>query len=263
MTFDDKHVSSEGLMVNGSAAQHQHRGNTYCQRFNIDDIEKGTTTIICGKKLNGKSTVLVTLIQNRLQKSNAQGTKVVIFASRYVVPSYRKYFRGDDIYEKYDRTTMKKLVDKQQESGGENELIVAIDDVAVNENIWDDVYIRDVVRYGSSLGITTIFCLQYAGQLDNVFKRNIDYVFIFHDHMIESQKLLYDEFGGMFPSFIDFKTVLDECIAEPYRCLVFDLKTPRKEPRHGVFWYKGPRLEQKFVPGPKKTWWNRFIDYLV
>src|SRR6478609_10901471 len=135
------------------------KGNNRCQRFNIADIEKGTNTIICGKKLTGKSTVLVTLVQNRLYSENNSdgGANVVIFASRYVASSYRKYFPEENIYDKYDPSVMKKLITKQQETCGERELIIGIDDVAVNKDIWKDSYIRDVVRYGSSLGITTIF----------------------------------------------------------------------------------------------------------
>jgi hypothetical protein len=263
--------------------------NTYCQRFNIADIEKGTNTLICGRKLTGKSTVLVTLIQNRLydHQNVADSTdsvdstdsidsvnseqplniniankkvKVVIFASCYVSSSYKKYFPENNIYEKYDSSVMKKLIESQQKEQGETELIIGIDDVAVNKDFWKDKYIRDVVRYGSSLGITTIFSIQYAGQLDDVFRRNIDYVFIFHDHNLENQKLLFQEFGGIFENFHDFKIMLDECIAEPYRCLVFDLKNPHKEARHAVFWYKSAQLQRRFIAKPKKSWISQLCD---
>ena len=239
-----------------STTDSNHINRSACQKFNIQDISPGTTTFICGKKLTGKSTVLVTLTQRR------HDAQVVIFSSEYVASSYRKYFPEEAIYEKYDPHVMKKLIESQQANCGRKELLVAIDDVAVNKDIWQDRYIRDIVRYGSSLNITTLFSIQYAGQLEDVFKRNVDYVFVFHDHILENQKLLYKEFGGMFLTFTEFKTVLDECIQEPYRCLVFDLKTPRKDPRHGVFWYKAPPLQAKSLPSPKKPWIRRLIDWI-
>lgn len=211
--------------------------NTYCQKFHLDQITKGTNTIICGRRLTGKSILSVDILQSR---NNAD---VIIFSSTYVALSYGKYIDGKNIYSKYDPKILKKLLQRQhdrhiEDGSYDRELIIVFDDIAVNKDLWKDPHIRGMVRYGSSLGITSIFSIQFAGQLDDMFKRNIDYVFCFRDNMIVDQELLYKEFAGMFSTFKEFKSILDECIAEPYRCLVFDLKTPRKDPRQSVFWYK-------------------------
>lgn len=228
---------------------------TVCQKFPIDGISKGSNSVISGRRLTGKSTLLVDIIQSR------KDAKVVIFASKYVAPSYKKFFPTDVIFEQYDEKIMKNLISSQQQDP-EKELVVGIDDIGVNGDLWNKASIRNMIRYGSSLGITLVFSIQYAGQLDDMFKRNIDYVFCFRDNIIENQKLLYTEFGGMFSSFHDFKVAHDECIAEPYRCLVFDMKTPKKDPRHSVYWYKTPREELKryIVPvdNKKKSFWHLF-----
>lgn len=224
------------------------------RRFNLQDICKGSNTVICGKRMVGKSHLMVDMMQSR------KDAKVIIFASRYAGPFYRKYFAPEDVYDRYNPATLKALILKQ-EKNSEQELVLCFDDIAVNKDIWNDHYIREVIRYGSSLGITAIFSVQYAGQLDDVFRRNIDYVFCFRDNIIENQKMLYTEFGGMFHKFEEFKTVHDECIAEPYRCLVFDLKTPRKDPIQSVFWYKAQDILKLFVHdplhvAPKKPKWT-------
>jgi len=212
-------------------------------RFQIEDISKGTNTIICGRRLSGKSSILCSIIQSK------KDADVTIFSSKYVASSYMKYFPPHQIYDHYNPKILKKLLDKQLKAGPDRELIVAFDDVAVNQNLWKDQHIRDIIRYGSSLGITAIFCIQHAGQLDDMFKRNIDYVFCFRDNIIADQKLIFTEFGRMFPTFEEFKERLDDCIAEPYRCLVFDLKTPKRDPKQSVFWYKAPELK-RYTPPP-------------
>lgn len=204
---------------------------TLCQKFSLENICVGTNSVICGRRLTGKSVLLSDILQSRKK------SKIVIFASRYAAPSYKKYFPSNIIHDHYNPVVLKKLISAQQKHP-DGELVVGFDDIAVNKDLWKDNYIRDIIRYGSSLGITAIFSVQYTGQLDDTFKRNIDYVFCFRDNIIDNQKMLYTEFGGMFSTFHDFKVVHDECIAEPYRCLVFDMKTPRKDPSQSVFWYK-------------------------
>lgn len=223
-------------------------------RFQLDEISKGTNTIICGRRLSGKSWLLVNIIQSR------KDAEVAIFSSKYVASSYKKYIPPHQIFDHYEPRILKKLLDKQLKAGPEKELIIAIDDVAVNKDLWKDPYIRDIIRYGSSLGITAIFSIQYAGQLDDIFKRNIDYVFCFRDNIIADQKLIFTEFARMFPTFSEFKTLLDDCIAEPYRCLVFNLKTPRKDPKQSVFWYKAPESLKRYIP-PPVTKSNNFIPW--
>ena len=241
MTNNDMPNGKNGSVTsNGSSA-------TYCQKFHLGDIDKGTNTIICGRRLTGKSQLLCEILQSR------PDAKVAIFASKYVAPSYKKYFAPDQVHEQFDSKALKTLLDQQyqqqQDYASSTELVIAFDDVrAANRDLWRDPFIRETIRYGSSLGITAIFLIQYAGQLDDMFKRNIDYVFCFRDNIIDNQKLMFTEFAGMFPSFHEFKVVLDECIAEPYRCLVFDLKTPRKDPRQSVFWYKATDTLKRYVP---------------
>jgi len=228
-----------GTPINVERTGHHRSGNgagTYCQKFRLDEIVKGTNTVICGRRLQGKSHILCEILQSR------RDAKVIIFSSKYVAASYKKYFSTDCIYDHYDSRILKRLLDGQQRSGPDRELIVAFDDVAVNKDLWKDESIRNTIRYGSSLGVTSVFSIQYAGQLDDTFKRNIDYIFFFKDNILANQKLMFTEFAGMFPTFEEFKTILDECISEPYRCLVLDLKTPRKDHRQSVFWYKATEM---------------------
>jgi AAA+ ATPase superfamily predicted ATPase len=222
----------ESHQQNGNYGNYGNGNGNNHHRFSLQDICKGSNTVICGKRMVGKSHLMVDILKSRKARN-------VMFASRYAGPFYRKYLAQEDVHEKYSPQILKSLIAKQEKNSQE-ELVICFDDIAVNKDIWNDHYIQEVIRYGSSLGITIIFSIQYAGQLTEMFQRNIDYVFCFRDNIIDNQKLLYTEFGGMFSTFEEFKTVHDNCIAEPYRCLVFDLKNPKKDPIQSVFWYKSP-----------------------
>ena len=206
-----------------------------CQRFNIGDIAKGTNSLIVGRRLGGKSTVMVSIIQSR------PDAVVYVFASKYVASSYCKYLPKSCIYDHFSSKILEQILARQEKDQSQ-EVIVAFDDVAVHQNLWTNDCVKHLIRYGSSLNITSVFSVQYLGQLDDVFKRNIDFVFLFRDGILQNQKMFYDTFGGMFPSFETFKVVHDECIAEPYRCLVIDFLNPKKDAKDAVFWYKAPPL---------------------
>lgn len=229
----------------------------HSRKFNLSEICKGSNSVICGKRLVGKSHLLVNILQSRKNAS-----RKVIFSSEYVAPSYKKYFPSEDIFESYNPKILRSLINEQHKNPGK-EIIIAFDDIAVNKDIWNDSCIRDVIRYGSSLNITNIFSIQYAGQLDDMFKRNIDYVFCFRDNIIENQKNFYKDFGGMFENFDDYKAVHDGCIGEPFRCLVLDLKTPRKDPKQSVFWYKAEDNLEKYTPplNIDVPWWKKVFSF--
>lgn len=206
-------------------------------KFSLDYIDKGSNTIICGRRDVGKSYLICSILQSR------PDADIAIFSSRYVASSYKKYFKESVIFDHYDPKILRKLIEKQEKIGPNKELVIAFDDIAVNKDIWNDPYIKDIVRYGSSLGITSIFSIQFVGQLGEVFQRNMDYVFYFYDNIIDNQKLMFEKFAGIFAEFSDFKAVLDNCIAELFRCLVIDLKTPRKDPQQALFWFKSDKLQ--------------------
>ena len=241
--------------------QHQHHS---IPKFDVKQIEKGANVVICGRRAVGKSHLTCAILESR--RPNA---KVVIFTSKYASSYFAKFIKKDCIYDHYDKTILRKLIEAQQAAGPEEELIVAFEDIAVNKDFWEDEYIKDVVRYGSSLGITCIFSIQWAGQLSEVFKRNMDYVFTFHDNDRDNQRVMFDKFAGIFSDFEEFQSTLHGCIAEPYRCLVIDLKTPRKDPKQSTFWYKCEPLEPRpeinanhvqHVQVKEKTFWQKLFS---
>jgi hypothetical protein len=144
------------------------------------------------------------------------------------------------IHTGYSKSLLSNIISQQKHDS--DELIIVFDDIATHgADLMNDKQIKDIIRYGSSLKITLIFCVQYIGQLDEVFKRNVDYIFCFHENNLKDQELLFNEFNDIldFPTFSDFKLVYDRCVSEPYRCLAIDFRSNAKR---SIYWYKANEI---------------------
>lgn len=237
-------------------------GNNHCPNFNFNKVCKGSNIIICGKRLTGKSHLLIDFLQHR--KSQFPSSKQVIFASKYITPIYNQYFSSDTIYDKYNKYILYNLI-TQQETDNKEELIIVFDDIASHKaDLMEDPDIKNIVRYGSSLKITLIFCVQYIGQMDEIFKRNVDYIFCFHENNLKDQKLLFDEFNDIlnFSHFTEFKNIYDSCVSKSYRCLVIDFRSNNKS----IFWYKSNEFLETLPPSytsKKKSLLKYIKTYII
>lgn len=212
-------------------------------KFHIDWIPPGSNILIIGRRGVGKSHLCTHLLTYK------ENVVPVVFASKYVVQRYRKSVPASNVVDNFDESKLKTLLHRQTSSGGVNEIILAFDDVT-NEgmSLMDNGTVRDIVKYGSSLNITSIFSVQHAGVFDSTFQRNVDFVFIFHDNLIDNQRVLYEKYAHMFPTFEAFQDCLHPCTSEePYRCLVLNMFKPwamdyddrKREGKapDGVYWY--------------------------
>lgn len=190
--------------------------------FSIDKIPPGSNVLIVGRRGVGKSYLCTELLMSQ------SDTLPVVFASKYVVDTYKKKVPVTNVFDSFDNARLEHLLSKQVETKGEKHVIMAFDDVThENACLMDNLSVRDIVKYGSSLNLTSIFSVQHAGVYDETFRRNVDYVFAFHDNLTDNKKLLYTRYGDMFNSYEEFDAIFRHCTAEhPHRCLVLDMKNP-------------------------------------
>lgn len=190
--------------------------------FSIDKIPAGSNILIVGRRGVGKSYLCTELLMSK------PSVLPVVFASKYVVDTYKKKIPEGNVLESFDGEVLEAILSNQVQSKGETGVIMAFDDVThENACLMENMSVRDIVKYGSSLNITSIFSVQHAGVYDDTFRRNVDYVFAFHDNLTDNKKLLYNRYGDMFNSYEEFDAIFKHCTAEhPYRCLVLDMKNP-------------------------------------
>lgn len=217
--------------------------------FELEQLKKGSNILIVGRRGVGKSFLCTQLLTCK------EHVAPIVFSSKYVAQCYREYIPNSHVLDTFDATKLKHILRRQMESNSDSdtEIIVAFDDITYDGRcLMDNNDVRDLVKYGSSLNITSIFAAQHAGVYDETFRRNVDYVFIFHDNLVDNQMILYQKYGNMFSAFEDFQAVYTSCTRERHRCLVLDMRTPwdHSIPDHdtvpdGVYWYMSPNLHKR------------------
>lgn len=217
------------------------------KEFKLDWIPSNAHILITGRRATGKSHLCTQLLTHKAK------ALPIVFASKYVAGHYRKYLPAENVLENFNENLVQNLLNRQSQQHS-TDIIFAFDDVTHDGVcLMDNPTVRDIVKYGSSLNITSIFNVQHAGVYDETFRRNVDFVFIFHDNLVDDQRILYEKYGNMFASFEDFQVAYKQCTTEePYRCLVLNMREPwplmdeeerrrsRKAP-DGVYWYSSTR----------------------
>ena len=112
---------------------------------------------------------------------------------------------------------------------------------------------------GRHFNILYLLCINYSMGLTPTMRSNVDYVFLFAEEEIGNMKRLYENYGGIFPSFRMFKETLDQC-TEDFGCMVIDKRSRSKVLTDRVFHFKAQD------PGPfkygKKEFWDTHFEYV-
>ena len=203
--------------------------------FKLEMIPPGSNILVVGRRGMGKTHLTCDLLTHR------SNSVPVVFSSVYVAQRYRSHLPASNVVDSFDATKLKSLLDRQLSTGDDRELVIAFDDVSNgNECLMENSQVRELCMYGSSLNLTSVFAVQHAGVYDETFRRNVDYLFIFHDNLDDYQRVVYEKYARTFGTFSKFQAVYNECTTEPFRCLVIDMRTPWKGLGDGVYWYASP-----------------------
>jgi hypothetical protein len=225
--------------------------------FDLNQIPPGSNVLVVGRRGVGKSFLVTRLLRQR------RDSIPIVFCSKYVLSSYSQQLPHANVLDGFDEQKLDCILKKQVESNGQKEVVIAFDDVT-NENVclMENVKVRDVVKYGSSLNITTIFSSQHSGVYDETFRRNVDFVFLFNDNLVDNQTMAFKKYAHMFRDIDQFKRCYRQCTLKPHRCLVLDMRRPWRIPESddeehgppdGVYSYKA-KLEDEDHPAQTITW---------
>jgi hypothetical protein len=156
----------------------------------------------------------------------------------------------------YDDRKLEKLSASQMKYARENgreslpPACAVIDSLAPNAH--PDA-LKNVLMNGRQCGIFFVWGIQYpytGTMLPPALRSQFDYIFIGKETNTKMRKTLFDQYGGMFPSFTSFCDVLDETTTD-YGCMVIDQRAPSKQLQTNaisdrdqyliencVYWYK-------------------------
>lgn len=96
------------------------------------------------------------------------------------------------------------------------------------DNSFDDDWIsnsiiKKIFLYGGDLNLTTFLTMVHPYHIHPILRHNIDYAFLLKTHNVATRKRLYEMYGGIFDSFLQFNCFMDKL--KDYECLVIDLQS--------------------------------------
>lgn len=228
------------------------------EKFNLSTIMPNSTILVLGKRRSGKSWLLRDICYNH--KSVSYG--VVFSGTEEASPFFSNFIPDIFIHSRYDRNLLeegielqkKRVVNAGHKCTPTNRMLVLIDDMLDAAQEWSkDSLIKHIFFNGRHYNIFFILTMQYPIGIPPSLRSNIDYVFVFAEPSMKNRKKIYDDYGGMFPTFNHFSRTLDAC-SENHECLV--LKTAGGTSNNisdQVFWYKAEQ-PPPFKLGDKKIW---------
>lgn len=210
------------------------------------------TCVFIGKRGTGKST----LVSDILYYSRDIPIGSVISATEEGNHYYQQFVPELFIHNEYSPELIEQIVSRQKkvlkENKNDKDAFLLLDDCMYDKRIMKDKNIKGVFFNGRHWRLLFFLTMQYCMGIPPDFRTNIDYVFCLRDNNQSNQKKLYDHYFGIFPSFDEFKTVMNNC-TEGYDCLVLDNTARSNNVKDCVFWYRA-KPDRKFKIGAKEIW---------
>lgn len=120
------------------------------------------------------------------------------------------YQQYTHIYDEYQPSIIENIVKSNQNS------FLVLDNCLYDMSWTRDTFMRNIFGNGS---IMMIFTLDYPIGIPIKMREKIDYIFLLREKYIQNRKCIWEIYGGIFPSFELFCSILDDCTKNNY-CLV-------------------------------------------
>lgn len=213
------------------------------KRFKIDKMDLHSMIYIVAKRNSGK-TVLVRDILYHIGKKYP--VAMVISPTEKMNRNFGDHIPPVFLHEEYSDALLGKLLTRQKSivtqynennSINPNCVLVLDDCLGSAAEMRKDVNYQTIFVNGRHYKLNVIMTSQYVLALTPLQRGNIDYVFLLLDNNKSNIKRYYEQFGGMFDTFEEFKKVYQK-LTENYGVMVIDNKVRSSKIEDCVFYYK-------------------------
>ena len=178
------------------------------------------------------------------------------FIPQSFIYSEKNLKRLEEVYEAQKKRVQmfKKLVKDDVMSEDEAQrrchMLIVLDDMNfLGDAVFKDELIKEVWMNGRHSWITVFITLQYSKGIGPMLRDQIDWVFLWQDPAANSQKKLFEDWVGYFPTLADFKRVFNTVTGE-YRCMVVrKISGGKTDVESNVFGWKPNLIKGSFKIG--------------
>ncbi len=235
----------------------------HLKRFDISSIADNKVCVLLGKRDTGKSFLVRDLLYHH--SDIPMGT--VVSATECANHFYRSMIPSIFIHEKPSpdivanvmkrQDKLHRRIDKEMRQKGRCDIdpraFLILDDCLAEGRHWirHDA-VQSAFLNGRHYNLLFVITLQYPMGLPPMLRGNIDYVFILRDNLISNRRRIYDNYAGMFDSFGEFCSTMDQ-VTNDYEMMVLDVNVKSNKLEDQVFWYKA-RHHEDFKIGAQYFW---------
>lgn len=226
--------------------------------FDLNSMVPNPSILIIGKKGSGKSYLVRNLLNHFHNEQHIPGG-VVISPSELMSSFYKDFFPDLYIHHNLDDTILKKILARQSimidrsnkaKSNGlelDPRAVLIMDDCLSQKKSWaSNVNIQEIVMNGRHHHLQYIVTMQTPLGITPDMRLNFDYIFLLQNDLPCNRKILWDNYGGMFPTLASFEKVFSTC-TENYSTMVIDNRKPSDNIYDKAFWFKAS--EHNFIFG--------------
>jgi hypothetical protein len=211
--------------------------------FDLNSLCNNPSICLIGKKASGKSLFIKNLVVNLYGQKKIDEC-IIISPTERTTPFYSDV--ADKIYFNYHEKIIEEILEiqcKRIEESKKNgtipkHVILVLDDCLAQKGSWmRSVSLLNLLFNARHYNISYVMSMQFPLGIAPELRGNFDYIFLFEEDFISSQKRLYDNYAGMFPSFDSFRQVLSN-LTDDYGSMVIVNRGIRPTLFDKIFWYK-------------------------
>ena len=210
--------------------------------FDIYSIPDNAVVCLYGRRGSGKSTMLRHLLWSKRHIPHG----LVCSATERATGDLQRHVPSAYIRTEYDdeitRAVMKYQRKLCERNGGKEHTppaFLVYDDTMFDRRFPASPETRRLFMNGRHYNIFTMITSQYAMDLPPAMRANIDFVIMFNEPTKQNRIKLYNNFGGIFPSFEHFERVF-LAATKNYHCLVISNVSQSHDVDSVVFHYRAP-----------------------
>ncbi len=203
-------------------------------------IDSNQHILAIGRRNSGKSF----LIQDYLYENRDQHFKqgLIISPTDRYNHSYSPHISTKIIY---DECTSELLANfrQQQQTNCQNNTsdakgLIILDDCVPDNQLFNDKNLIQMISFGKYIQTTVLLTLQYPMGVSPRIRSYFNWIFLGSEIMVSHQKKLYEYYGGMFPTFAMFQSVLKHCTRDFGYLVINNHYSNSDKLEDQVFWYR-------------------------